>query len=53
LRPAQERVGQSQQECGAQLDVIYTSNDGTFGIRGHVTAPLEAMLPSRAIHGLA
>jgi glutamate synthase (NADPH/NADH) small chain len=41
---AQERVGRLQQEYGAQLDVIYTSNDGTFGIQGFVTAPLEAML---------
>jgi len=41
---AQERVGLLQQEYGDQLDVIYTSNDGTFGIQGFVTAPLEAML---------
>ena len=39
-----ERVGQLQREYGDQLDVIYTSNDGTFGIQGFVTAPLEAML---------
>jgi len=39
-----ERVGRLQQEFGGQLDVIYTSNDGTFGIQGFVTAPLEAML---------
>lgn len=39
-----ERVGQLQAEFGDQLDVIYTSNDGTFGIKGFVTVPLEAML---------
>ena len=39
-----ERVGRLQREFGDQLDVIYTSNDGTFGIQGFVTAPLEAML---------
>jgi glutamate synthase (NADPH/NADH) small chain len=39
-----ERIGRLQQEFGDQLDVIYTSNDGTFGIQGFVTAPLEAML---------
>ncbi len=41
---ADERVGRLQQEYGDRLDVIYTSNDGTFGIKGFVTAPLEAML---------
>jgi glutamate synthase (NADPH/NADH) small chain len=39
-----ERLGLLQQEYGDQLDVIYTSNDGTFGLQGFVTAPLEAML---------
>ena len=41
---ADERVGRLQKEYGDQLDVIYTSNDGTFGIKGFVTAPLEAIL---------
>lgn len=41
---ADERVGRLQAEYGDQLEVIYTSNDGTFGLRGFVTAPLEAML---------
>jgi len=41
---ADERVGQLQAEFGEQLDVIYTSNDGTFGLKGFVTAPLAAML---------
>jgi glutamate synthase (NADPH/NADH) small chain len=40
----QERVGRLQAEFGDQLDVIYTSNDGTFGLKGFVTTPLEAML---------
>jgi len=39
-----ERVGRLQAEFGEQLDVIYTSNDGSFGVRGFVTAPLEDML---------
>ena len=39
-----ERVGRLQVEFGDRLDVIYTSNDGTFGLQGFVTAPLEAML---------
>jgi glutamate synthase (NADPH/NADH) small chain len=39
-----ERVGRLQAEFGDQLDVIYTSNDGTFGQQGFVTTPLEAML---------
>jgi glutamate synthase (NADPH/NADH) small chain len=43
-----ERVGRLQREYGDQLDVIYTSNDGTFGIQGFVTAPLEAMLKDGA-----
>jgi glutamate synthase (NADPH/NADH) small chain len=41
---ADERVGLLQAEFGDQLDVIYTSNDGTFGLKGFVTTPLEAML---------
>jgi glutamate synthase (NADPH/NADH) small chain len=39
-----ERVGRLQAEFGDQLDVIYASNDGTFGLKGFVTTPLEAML---------
>jgi glutamate synthase (NADPH/NADH) small chain len=39
-----ERVGKLKAEFGDQLDIIYTSNDGTFGIKGFVTGPLEAML---------
>ncbi|MBS1201373.1 MAG: Glutamate synthase small chain, partial [Proteobacteria bacterium] len=39
-----ERIGRLQAEYGDQLDVIYTSNDGSFGVKGFVTGPLEAML---------
>jgi glutamate synthase (NADPH/NADH) small chain len=39
-----ERVGKLQAEFGDLLDVIYTSNDGTFGVKGFVTGPLEEML---------
>ena len=33
-----------QAEFGDRLDVIYTSNDGSFGIKGFVSGPLEEML---------
>ena len=39
-----ERVDELKKQYGDQLDVIYTSNDGTFGQQGFVTTPLEAML---------
>jgi glutamate synthase (NADPH/NADH) small chain len=39
-----ERIGRLQAEFGDQLDVIYTSNDGTFGVQGFVTGPLEELL---------
>ena len=39
-----ERVDRLQQEFGKQLDVIYTTNDGTYGVKGFVTTPLQAML---------
>jgi glutamate synthase (NADPH/NADH) small chain len=39
-----ERVGRLQAEYGDQLEVIYTTNDGTFGVPGFVTGPLEQML---------
>ncbi|HSN42936.1 MAG TPA: sulfide/dihydroorotate dehydrogenase-like FAD/NAD-binding protein, partial [Propionibacteriaceae bacterium] len=44
-----ERIGRAQAEWGDQLDVIYTSNDGTFGIQGFVTGPLETMLEANRI----
>ncbi|HEX6571242.1 MAG TPA: sulfide/dihydroorotate dehydrogenase-like FAD/NAD-binding protein, partial [Steroidobacteraceae bacterium] len=43
-----ERIGRLQAQFGDQLDVIYTSNDGTFGQQGFVTTPLEAMLKDGA-----
>ena len=39
-----ERVGKLKAEFGDQLDVIYCSNDGSFGMQGFVTTPLEEML---------
>ncbi len=39
-----ERVGLLQAEYPDQLDVIYTTNDGSYGIQGFVTRPLEDML---------
>jgi glutamate synthase (NADPH/NADH) small chain len=39
-----ERVGRLQAEYGDQLDVVYTTNDGSFGVEGFVTGPLERML---------
>ncbi|MCW5952815.1 MAG: sulfide/dihydroorotate dehydrogenase-like FAD/NAD-binding protein, partial [Propionibacteriaceae bacterium] len=40
----EERIGALQAEYGKQLDVIYATNDGSFGVQGFVTAPLEDML---------
>jgi len=39
-----QRIGLLQAEHPDLLDVIYTTNDGSFGINGFVTAPLEEML---------
>jgi glutamate synthase (NADPH/NADH) small chain len=39
-----ERVPALQAEFGDLLDVVYTTNDGSFGVEGFVTTPLEAML---------
>ena len=39
-----ERVGRIKAEFGDQLDVIYATNDGSFGVQGFVTTPLEEML---------
>ena len=39
-----ERIGLLQAEYPELLDVIYTSNDGSFGIEGFVTVPLADML---------
>ncbi|NVN88926.1 MAG: sulfide/dihydroorotate dehydrogenase-like FAD/NAD-binding protein, partial [Rhodopseudomonas sp.] len=39
-----ERVAKLQAEFPDTLEVIYTSNDGSFGMKGFVTTPLEEML---------
>ena len=39
-----QRIGLLQTEFPDLLDVIYTTNDGSFGIDGFVTGPLEEML---------
>ena len=39
-----ERVGRLQKEFGDQLEVIYATNDGSFGVKGFVTGPLEELL---------
>jgi len=39
-----ERVPELQKEFGPLLDVIYTTDDGSFNIKGFVTTPLETML---------
>jgi len=39
-----QRIGLLQAEFPELLDVIYTTNDGSFGIDGFVTGPLEEML---------
>ncbi len=39
-----ERIGLLQAEYPELLDVVYTSNDGSFGVEGFVTGPLGEML---------
>jgi glutamate synthase (NADPH/NADH) small chain len=39
-----KRVGSLQAEYPDLLDVIYTTNDGSFGIKDFVTGPLKEML---------
>ncbi|HRY08986.1 MAG TPA: sulfide/dihydroorotate dehydrogenase-like FAD/NAD-binding protein [Candidatus Nanopelagicales bacterium] len=39
-----ERIEDLKAEFGDQLEVIYTTNDGSFGVPGFVTGPLEEML---------
>jgi glutamate synthase (NADPH/NADH) small chain len=39
-----QRVGALQGMYGDQLDVIYATNDGSYGVKGFVTGPLEEML---------
>jgi glutamate synthase (NADPH/NADH) small chain len=44
---AGERVDKLQKEFGKQLDVIYCTNDGTFGVKGFVTVPLQQMMDDK------
>jgi glutamate synthase (NADPH/NADH) small chain len=44
-----ERIGTLQAEYGDRLDVIYTTNDGSFGVPGFVTGPLEELLQQAEI----
>ena len=39
-----ERTGSLQAEYPDLLNVIYTTNDGSFGMKGFVTAPLQTLL---------
>jgi glutamate synthase (NADPH/NADH) small chain len=39
-----ERVDKLKAEFGDQLDIIYATNDGSYGYHGFVTGPLEEML---------
>jgi glutamate synthase (NADPH/NADH) small chain len=39
-----ERIGLLQTQYPDLLDVIYTTNDGSFGVKGFVTGPLEELL---------
>ncbi|MCL2523771.1 MAG: sulfide/dihydroorotate dehydrogenase-like FAD/NAD-binding protein [Betaproteobacteria bacterium] len=41
-------VGQIKAEFGDLLDIVYTTNDGSHGIAGFVTAPLQKMLEDKA-----
>ncbi|MDR1806805.1 MAG: sulfide/dihydroorotate dehydrogenase-like FAD/NAD-binding protein [Propionibacteriaceae bacterium] len=41
---AGEFVPRLQAEFGDLLDVVYATDDGSFGVHGFVTTPLEAML---------
>ncbi len=39
-----ERVAHLVAEFGDQLEIVYTTNDGSYGVKGFVTLPLEEML---------
>ncbi|HEY8662990.1 MAG TPA: sulfide/dihydroorotate dehydrogenase-like FAD/NAD-binding protein [Propionibacteriaceae bacterium] len=41
---AEDRIGKIKAQYGDQLHVIYATNDGSYGVPGFVTAPLEEML---------
>jgi len=40
----EDRLARLKAEFGDQLEVVLTTDDGSFGIKGFVTTPLEAML---------
>ncbi|MDR3070894.1 MAG: sulfide/dihydroorotate dehydrogenase-like FAD/NAD-binding protein [Propionibacteriaceae bacterium] len=40
----EERVPALQAEFGDKLEVVYATNDGTYGVEGFVTTPLEPLL---------
>jgi glutamate synthase (NADPH/NADH) small chain len=42
-----ERVPSLQAEFGELLDVVYATNDGSFGVHGFVTTPLQEMLDAQ------
>ena len=44
-----ERIDRLMQEYGDRLRVIYASNDGSFGIKGFVTGPLQELLEQNRI----
>ena len=46
---ADERVGRLQEKYGDQLDVVYTTNDGTYGVAGFVTGPLAELLEANQV----
>ncbi|MCL2736780.1 MAG: sulfide/dihydroorotate dehydrogenase-like FAD/NAD-binding protein [Propionibacteriaceae bacterium] len=44
---ANEYVGRIKAEFGDLLDIVYTTNDGSYGIEGFVTVPLQKMLEDK------
>ena len=40
-------VGKIKAEYGDLLDIVYTTNDGSYGIEGFVTVPLQTMLDKK------
>ncbi|MBU1176346.1 MAG: sulfide/dihydroorotate dehydrogenase-like FAD/NAD-binding protein [Alphaproteobacteria bacterium] len=42
-----ERIDGLLSQFGAQFDVITTTNDGSYGVKGFVTTPLKAMLDDK------
>ncbi len=44
-----ERIETLRAEFSDQLDVVYTTNDGSFGTPGFVTGPLEELLQQKRV----